>query len=95
MYGSDAKNAMEPSDFRQFCVELRSLEKMLNNPVEKDDILKYEDMKLIFQKSIVVTAEIQKGEKLSHLNLSFKKPGDGIPASDYKKVYLVRLQQNI
>ena len=37
-------------------------------------------MKLIFQKSIFSNNFIKKGEKFDLNNLSFKKPGSGIPA---------------
>ena len=40
-------------------------------------------MKNIFQKSIVASCDIEKGTILELSHLSFKKPGDGIPASKY------------
>ena len=42
--------------------------------------------KNIFQKSIVATVSIQLGTVISLSHLAFKKPGDGIPAGDYKKI---------
>ena len=38
MYGSDAKNAMEPNEFKILCQEIRDLEMMIDNPVNKTNV---------------------------------------------------------
>ena len=43
-------------------------------------------MKKIFEKSIVTSQNIKKGEILCNDNIAFKKPGDGISASCFKDV---------
>jgi len=86
MYGSDAKNSMEPQKFSLFCKEVKDVWKMLKNPVDKNDMGNYAEMKNIFQKSIVAACNIPKGTKLELKHLAFKKPGDGVPASKYKDV---------
>ena len=84
MYGSDALNALEPNDFRTYSQSIRDVWTMLSHPVDKNDTSCYIDMKRTFEKSIVTGRLIRKGELISFADLSFKKPGDGIPASQYK-----------
>ena len=93
MYGSDAKNSMEPADFRILCAGLREIWSMNANPVNKNDNARYADMKLIFQKSIVSAKELPAGSILTREMLAFKKPGDGIPAADYQSLVGRKLRQ--
>ena len=93
MYGSDAKHSMEPQDFRILCTGLREIWSMVANPVNKGDNTRYGDMKRIFQKSIVTARELPAGSILTREMLAFKKPGDGIPASDYQSLVGRRLRQ--
>ena len=43
-------------------------------------------MKNIFQKSIVAASDIPKGTKLEFFHFAFKKPGEGISASEYQHI---------
>lgn len=83
MYGSDAKHSMEPAEFSILCGAIKEVAAMRANPVRKDDISRYAEMKRIFEKSIVASRDISVGEILQLDMLAFKKPGDGIPARDY------------
>lgn len=86
MYGSDAKHSMEPDDFRVLCSGLREIWSMTANPVNKRDNARFADMKRIFQKSIVTARALPAGSRLTREMLAFKKPGDGIPAADYRSL---------
>jgi N,N'-diacetyllegionaminate synthase len=86
MYGSDAKHSMEPGEFTQMVAALREVWTMLNNPISKSDIAPYADMKRIFEKSVVATRAINAGEIITIDMLAFKKPGNGIPAREYKRL---------
>ncbi|MBO8244215.1 N-acetylneuraminate synthase [Prochlorococcus marinus XMU1411] len=86
MYGSDAKNALEPKDFIKYCEGIKQTWTMLENPIDKDNIQEYMEMKKIFQKSIFTSRSIDSGIPLQFDDLSFKKPGDGIAASKYKEI---------
>lgn len=44
LYGSDAAHSLEPDEFRQFVREVRELERMLANPVDKDALVKTPEM---------------------------------------------------
>ena len=84
MYGSDAKHSMEPDDFRRLCRELKDAGRMLQSPVDKDDLSSVSDMKLIFEKSIVAAVDLPASTEIAMHHLAFKKPGDGIPAARYQ-----------
>jgi len=86
MYGSDAINSMEPNEFRSFCGGLREIWSMRENPVDKDDLASYRDMKRIFEKSIVTACPMAAGTVLTLEMLAFKKPGDGLSAAKYQDV---------
>ena len=78
MYGSDAKNSMEPDQFRLFAGYLRDTEKTIANPVDKDEISEsLSDMKVIFRK-VLTTQYIEAGTILEAGMLTAKKHGNGI-----------------
>lgn len=95
MYGSDASISMEPNEFYIFTKGIRDIWKMLENPIDKNDIKRYEEMKIVFQKSIVASTALEKGHHLSFDDFAFKKPGDGIPANEWKKIIGKTLNKNV
>jgi N-acetylneuraminate synthase len=86
MYGSDALHSMEPHDFKAFCSHVKEATVIRTNPVDKDDLQDYRDMKRIFEKSVVTARAVQAGQSLQVADLAFKKPGDGIPAVRYAEL---------
>lgn len=95
MYGSDAAHSAEPAQFKALVKSIRAVEVMLKNPVNKDDISDYSDMKNIFQKSVVAIVEIPKGSMIQREMIGFKKPGSGIPAAEWEKVVGRKAKLNI
>ncbi len=86
MYGSDAKFALEPEEFKAYCMSIKNVWKMLDNPVNKNNLNSFKIMRQTFQKSIVMAREKKKGEIINKDDIKFKKPGDGIPPKNYKKI---------
>jgi N,N'-diacetyllegionaminate synthase len=86
MYGSDAANAMEPTDFRRLAKGLGEIWAMRATPVDKNDLAPYRDMKRIFEKSIVTARSVPAGHVIDRADLAFKKPGDGISAARYRHI---------
>ena len=86
MYGSDAANSMEPADFKRFCSGLKDIWRMLENPVDKNNLSDLSNMKLIFEKSIIINRPLSLGDVITTEDLAYKKPGDGIPASQWTKI---------
>lgn len=86
MYGSDAPHSMEPADFKAMVGWLREAALMHAHHVDKSDVAPYAQMKQIFEKSVVTARLIKKGEVLGRADVTFKKPGDGIPAARWAEV---------
>jgi N,N'-diacetyllegionaminate synthase len=87
MYGSDAKNSMEPEEFTSFVKWIREVWEMARNRVSKDEL--DDDLRLMkrtFEKSIFVNQSMKGGQSLQLSHLSFKKPGDGISARYYREI---------
>lgn len=84
MYGSDAPNAMEPDDFSTYCAGIKEVWRILERPVDKNDLGPYRNMKLVFEKSLVAASDLAAGTVIQRAHLAFKKPGDGIPAGHYR-----------
>ncbi len=95
MYGADAKFSLEPDEMLCYVEGIEFISKILNNPVNKDDITMYKEMKVIFEKSVVAARDLNKGHVLVFNDLAFKKPGDGIRADNYKKIIGKKLLKNV
>jgi N-acetylneuraminate synthase len=78
MYGSDAAHSMEPGEFADLVRGVRAVQTMLANPVDKDRVERFGQMKLIFQKSVVSLTPIAAGQVLTAALLGVKKPGTGL-----------------
>lgn len=99
MYGSDAKNSTEPEEFKRLVDDIRAVEKTLSSHIDKDKKVKdLSDMKRIFEKSIVASTDLKKGQVIRYEDMAFKKPGDGVPAREFKnfigKTLLIDLQED-
>nr|WP_319540029.1 N-acetylneuraminate synthase family protein [uncultured Methanospirillum sp.] len=86
LYGPDSKNSLEPDDFRRMIEGIRQIEIMMNNPVDKNDLSKYHNMKYVFQKSIVSCMNIQAGTIITPEIIALKKPGGGLSPRYYSKI---------
>ena len=95
MYGSDAQFAMEPNDFKRYVKEIKNAWEIFDNPANKDNLKKFHKMKLIFEKSIVTKYAIQKDTKLTEENLTFKKPGIGIPPWKLNELINKKIKRNL
>lgn len=95
MYGSDASISMEPNEFLIFTKGLQDIWTMLDNPIDKNDLDCYKEMKMVFQKSIVSSRNLNKGHSIKFEDLAFKKPGDGIPANEWEYLIGKRLNKEV
>ena len=86
MYGSDAKHSLEPAEFAELVRGIRAIERMLDNPINKDDITRHKGMKDTFEKSLVALIDIPVGVRLTRAMIGTKKPGTGIPAARLHEV---------
>ena len=95
MYGADARFSLEPDEMKEYVDGLKFISKALKNPIDKNDISKYNTMKTTFEKSIVAARNLTKNHKLQLEDLNFKKPGDGLRADNYRKVIGKKLKRDI
>jgi N-acetylneuraminate synthase len=95
MYGSDSPNAMTPDKFKVLSEELFSTWKMKKFNVDKNKISQYKDMRRVFQKSIFINKTMSKGDYINIKDLSFKKPGDGIPSNEYLKIIKKKVNKKL
>jgi N,N'-diacetyllegionaminate synthase len=80
MYGPDAALALEPEELANLVAGVRSIERMLASPADKDDVSPFAEMKRVFEKSVVAVVDIPAGTVLRRTMLAAKKPGTGVPA---------------
>jgi N,N'-diacetyllegionaminate synthase len=81
MYGSDAIHSLEPEQMIDLVQGVRAIESMLANNVDKDQLQPYEEMKNIFEKSLVAEVDIPLNTEITRAMLGIKKPGTGISAA--------------
>lgn len=84
MYGSDAKFALEPEEFLNFCISINRTKVLIKSKVNKNNIKPFKKMKEIFEKKIVAKKKIDKGKKISIEDLDFKKAKGGTKASNFR-----------
>ncbi len=95
MYGSDAKNSMEPKEFSFFVKNIKEIWKIMDNPVDKNNLKEYKDMKKVFEKSVVASKDLKLNSILTKKDITFKKPGTGIKAINYKSLIGKKLNKNV
>ena len=73
MYGSDAKNSMEPDELELFVKNIREVDEARSNILNKDSKnSQLSEMKNIFEKSVVSLNDLKSGHKLTINDICFK-----------------------
>lgn len=87
MFGPDSKSSLTPDKIKTLVSSVRDIEKALANPVQKDEINQYSELKVMFGKSLAINRAMKKGEKITLEVLESKKPANlGVPAANYQEV---------
>ena len=87
IFGPDAKASLNMEQIAQLVIGVRGIEKAINNPVDKNDNLKYASNKILFGKSLALNKDLNNGHIIKIEDLESKKPaGKGIAASDFQSV---------
>ncbi len=95
MYGSDARLAMEPNEFKLFCKSIKKSKKIISSKVNKDNLKPFIKMKKVFEKNIVARKNIKKGSIIKYTDLEFKKSKQGIKAFNYKSIIGLTVKKKI
>ncbi len=96
MFGPDSKASLEVNEFKSLVESIRFVEDVLNNPVDKNNVARFDNMKTTFGKSLAFRLPLKKGEKIQRHHLETKKPGNlGVPAKDYESVLEKRLSRDV
>lgn len=86
MFGPDSKSSLTPDDFKKMVDGVRYIEQSLNRPVEKNK-LNFNEMKVLFGKSLSLNKDKSKGEIILKSDLESKKPlNGGVPAKDFELI---------
>ena len=67
----------------------------MDNPVDKNNLKEYKDMKKVFEKSVVASKDLKLNSILTKKDIAFKKPGTGIKAINYKSLIGKKLNKNV
>lgn len=85
MEGPDHKASLEPHELKQLVGEIRKIELALGNRIKQ--ITKSERVNLeAVRKSIVASEPIKKGELFTEINITTKRPGNGISPMRWDEV---------
>ena len=92
--GWDHKISVNPKQMKELCAMAKEVKKSLGTfqkIVNKDETEKKDK----FRRSLTTTRKIKKGHKLTAEDITYKRPGTGIPASQFYKVIGCKLNKNI
>lgn len=86
MFGPDSNSSLTINEVQQLVQAVNQIAIALECPINKNDNSKYFDLKQIFEKSLAVNKNLEKGSEIFFDDLEAKKPkGYGIAASEFEK----------
>lgn len=95
MFGPDAKSSLTIDQISELVRGVRAIESSLNNPVDKNNIKQYENLKSIFEKTIAINKDLPAGHIITFSDLEAKKPAhQGIAASEFRSIVGKKLTVN-
>ena len=96
MFGPDVAASVTTAELGQLVEGIRFIEKMMANPVDKEDMAHdVKKLRAAFTKSIVTRKDLPAGSILSEADLTLKKPGTGMPANRLFEVIGRRLKRSV
>ncbi len=95
-FGPDATSSLELDEIKELVKAVRNITTALSKPVNKADTGDFEKLKSIFEKSLSVNKDLEKGHILKFEDLEARKPkGYGVPASEFEKLIGHRLKKDL
>jgi N,N'-diacetyllegionaminate synthase len=96
MFGPDVPVSITTAELHQLVEGIRFIERMRNNPVDKDMLAReMAPMRSLFTKSVVARLHLSAGTVLREEHLMVKKPGTGIPADRLHELLGRRLRRDV
>ena len=96
MFGPDAPASMDIDEITFMVKGVRQICKSLDAKIDKNDNSEFDMLKGIFEKSLAVNKNLEKGHILSFDDLEAKKPkGYGIDASKYENIIGKKINKNM
>lgn len=96
MFGPDSKSSLTIEETTTLVKAVRNIQHSLQNPINKNDIKEFGELKRIFEKSLCVNKNLPKNHEITFQDLEAKKPkGFGIDAYDYKKIIGKKLNKDM
>lgn len=77
MEGPDHKASLEPEELKKMVLSIRNIEKAMGDGRKKPSESEIKNRDIV-RKSIVASKEIKSGEFFSEVNITTKRPGDGV-----------------
>ena len=93
MKGPDHNASIEPNQLKNMIKAIRNVEACLGNGLKKPSKSEICNMGVV-RKSIVALKNIRKGEIFSELNLTAKRPGNGMSPFDLDKILGKKSKRN-
>ena len=96
MFGPDVPASVTFEELRRLVDGIRFIERMTENPVDKDaSARETAGLHALFTKSVVARRDLPAGKVLEAGDLGSKKPGTGVPASRMSELIGARLTRPI
>ncbi|MDB2462808.1 N-acetylneuraminate synthase family protein [Algibacter sp.] len=96
VFGPDTTSSLTIKEISLLVRAIRNIEIANQSPIDKNDISKFSELKLIFEKSLAVNKDLAKGHVIKFEDLEAKKPANkGISALKFKNVIGAALKRNM
>jgi N-acetylneuraminate synthase/N,N'-diacetyllegionaminate synthase len=85
MDGPDHAASLEPGEFAEMVARIREIEAVLGSPIKRP-VRRELPIRRAVRRSLVTTAIVPKGARITHAMVACKRPGTGLPPSAYGTV---------
>jgi N-acetylneuraminate synthase len=96
MFGPDVSSSLTADQLTLLIEGIRFVHSMRRNPVDKDAMaVKKDDLRRLFGKSAVATRGLEIGDVVSEQDVTFRKPGHGVPEPAFDAYMGRRLKRQV
>ena len=91
----DPEMAKEKKEFRNYVSSIKKSIKIIKNPVNKDDVKIFRNMKKVFEKKIILKKDKKKNEIIILKDLKFLKAKKGIYSKQVNQIIGKKLKKSL